>query len=162
MEEVLSMSRGFCLPFLLLAVASAVFCQTNANLDLADTYEQLKRWPEAEKYFQEAAKDSDLAVRRQALAGIVRVRTAANSQNQELAGARYYKNAGVLDKAEEQYVAALKSDSQDVKNSANSALEEHSGLWFKRRFDWVLQWIAYLVFVIGVFSMIVLVLNCVN
>ncbi|MBZ5590965.1 MAG: hypothetical protein LAP39_01925 [Acidobacteriia bacterium] len=158
MEEVLSMSRGLCLPFLLLAAASAVFCQTNANLDLADTYEQLKRWPEAEKYFQEAAKDSDLAVRRQALAGIVRVHTAANGQHQELAGARYYNNAGVLDKAEEQYVTALKSDSQDVRNLANSALQDvQSELWLKRRFDRVLQWVAYLAFVIGVFSVIVLI-----
>ena len=128
----------------------------SANMDLAETYERLKRWAEAEKYFQEAAKEPDPSARRDALLGIERVRAAAGGQNQELAAARYYRNADVREKAEEQYVAALKSDSETVKKGANDALTELQGaLWLKRKFDSVLQWLAYATFVLGVLSVLI-------
>jgi tetratricopeptide (TPR) repeat protein len=128
----------------------------SANIDLAETYERLKRWAEAEKYFQEAAKELEPAARREALLGIERARAAAGAQNQELAGARYYQNADVREKAEELYVAALKSDSENVKKAANDALAELQGaLRLKRKFDWVLQGLAYLAFVLGVLSVLV-------
>lgn len=125
----------------------------SANMDLAETYERLKRWAEAEKYFQEAAKELESATRREALLGIERVRAASGAQNQELAGARYYKNADVREKAEELYVAALKSDSETVKKAASDALTElQRALWLKRNFDLALQWLAYVTFVLGVLS----------
>jgi tetratricopeptide (TPR) repeat protein len=128
----------------------------SANMELAETYERLKRWAEAEKYFQEAAKELQPAARREALLGIERVRAAADAQNQELAGARYYQNADVSDKAEEQYVAALKSDSATVKKAAKDALPElQRALWLKRKFDLVLQWLAYLAFLAGALSVVV-------
>ena len=128
----------------------------SANLDLAQTYERLGRWVEAEKYFQDAAKELEPAARREALAGIERVRAAAAAQNRELAGARYYQSADVPEKAEEQYVAALKSDSESVKKAAGDALAEVRGaLWFKREFASVVQLLEYAAFFAGVLSVLV-------
>jgi len=135
----------------------------SANLDLARTYEQLKKWSDAEKYFQEAAKEKEEAVWREALLGIQRVRAAADAELQELSGAQYYKSADLSDKAEEQYVAALKSNSEAVRKSAQRALRElESALWFQRRFDSFLQLVKYLAALLGATSLLLLIIASVR
>lgn len=135
----------------------------SANLELARTYEQLKKWPDAEKYFQEAAKEKEETVWREALLGIQRVRAAADAELQELSGAQYYKSADVRDKAEEQYVAALKSNSEPVRRSAQRALREvESALWFQRRFDSFLQLVKYAAAFLGATSLVLLIIGSVR
>jgi len=135
----------------------------SANLDLARTYEQLKKWPDAEKYFQEAAKEKEEAIWREALLGIQRVRAAADAELQDLSGAQYYKSADVSEKAEEQYVAALKSSSEPVRKSAQLALRElESALWFQRKFDSFLQLVKYLAAFLGATSLLLLIIASVR
>jgi hypothetical protein len=135
----------------------------SANLDLARTYERLKKWPDAEKYYQEAAKESDPTVWREGLHGIERVQAAAVNDSQELAGGQYYKTADVPDEAEDQYVAALKSNSEVVRKMAQQALIElESALWMQRKFDLVLQWVKYVTVVLGAISVVLLVIGSVR
>jgi tetratricopeptide (TPR) repeat protein len=93
----------------------------NLNLDLANTYERLKQWQEAEKYFQEAAK-FDGPVLLEALLGIERVRTAAEAGSQEMAGGQYYLDADLPEKAEGEFVGALKSGSDSTRYAAKEVL----------------------------------------